>query len=215
MSKSFTTNGGSIPLTAPPTWAVWERRLIEVMSESVYPFTQKYTHTDGSLIWRDADEDSYQTRDGMDDFYGSFYNWALLYLLGDHHLLTMARGWNGVTKQLTRIGLVRKEYERGYDQFYQGESYFYFNFLCLADPTNPKLIERARRFAGFYLDKDPDALNYEPARRIIRALHNGSEGARWGYFDGEPILNRGFQNWNYLILNMIAWIENKPIISEF
>jgi len=33
--------------------------------------------------------------------------------------------------------------------------------------------------------------------------------------NGEPILNRGFQNWNYLVLNMIAWLENKPCIVEF
>jgi putative isomerase len=33
--------------------------------------------------------------------------------------------------------------------------------------------------------------------------------------NGEPILNRGFQNWNYLVLNMIAWLENKPVIAEF
>lgn len=30
--------------------------------------------------------------------------------------------------------------------------------------------------------------------------------------NGEPILNRGFQNWNYLVLNMVEWIEgNEPI----
>ena len=33
--------------------------------------------------------------------------------------------------------------------------------------------------------------------------------------NGEPILNRGFQNWNYLVPNMIAWLEGKPVISEF
>lgn len=32
--------------------------------------------------------------------------------------------------------------------------------------------------------------------------------------NGEPILNRGFQNWNYLVLNMIAWLEGKPVIVE-
>ena len=53
----------------------------------------------------------------------------------------------------------------GYDQFHQGESYIYFYFLCLADPTNPKLIERARRFAGFYLNEDPEAPNYDPEHR--------------------------------------------------
>lgn len=33
--------------------------------------------------------------------------------------------------------------------------------------------------------------------------------------NGEPILNRGFQNWNYLVLNMIAWLEGKPVVAEF
>jgi len=33
--------------------------------------------------------------------------------------------------------------------------------------------------------------------------------------NGEPILNAGFQNWNYLVLNMLAWMEGKTVISEF
>ncbi len=33
--------------------------------------------------------------------------------------------------------------------------------------------------------------------------------------NGEPVLNRGFQNWNYLVLNMIAWLEGREAISEF
>ena len=33
--------------------------------------------------------------------------------------------------------------------------------------------------------------------------------------NGEPVLNRGFQNWNYLVLNMIAWLEGKPVVAEF
>jgi mannosylglycerate hydrolase MGH1-like protein len=33
--------------------------------------------------------------------------------------------------------------------------------------------------------------------------------------NGEPILNPGFQNWNYLVMNMIAWLEGQPIVSEF
>ncbi len=33
--------------------------------------------------------------------------------------------------------------------------------------------------------------------------------------NGEPILNRGFQNWNYLVLNMIAWLDDQPTIVEF
>ena len=33
--------------------------------------------------------------------------------------------------------------------------------------------------------------------------------------NGEPILNPGFQNWNYLVLNMLAWMEGDPVIEEF
>jgi len=32
---------------------------------------------------------------------------------------------------------------------------------------------------------------------------------------GEPVLNPGFQNWNYLVLNMAAWYEGKPVVHEF
>lgn len=31
---------------------------------------------------------------------------------------------------------------------------------------------------------------------------------------GEPVLNRGFQNWNFLVLNMAAWYEGRPVVSE-
>ena len=44
------------------------------------------------------------------------------------------------------------------------------------------------------------------------------EGALHEYYNpdtGEPIMNKGFQNWNYLVLNMIAWIEGRPVIREF
>ena len=43
-------------------------------------------------------------------------------------------------------------------------------------------------------------------------------GALHEYYEpetGEPLLNKGFQNWNYLVLNMAAWIEGKPVVEEF
>ncbi len=33
--------------------------------------------------------------------------------------------------------------------------------------------------------------------------------------NGDPILNKGFQNWNFLVLNMLDWMENKPVVAEF
>ena len=32
---------------------------------------------------------------------------------------------------------------------------------------------------------------------------------------GEPLLNKGFQNWNYLVLNITAWMEKRTVIEEF
>lgn len=33
--------------------------------------------------------------------------------------------------------------------------------------------------------------------------------------NGDPILNRGFQNWSYLVLNMVAWLDGKEAVAEF
>lgn len=32
---------------------------------------------------------------------------------------------------------------------------------------------------------------------------------------GEPIMTKGFQNWNFLVLNLIAWLEGRPVFWEF
>jgi hypothetical protein len=172
----------TLPLGAPPAWAVLERHLFDLLDRAVEPFLERYTRPDGTLRWRDRLPAP--TRDGADDFYEAFYNWPLLYLLGggDTLLPLARRQWEAVTRQLTDLGLLQGEYERGYDQFHQSESYTYFYFLCLADPTDPQLVERARRFADLYLT----APNYDPGERLIRAPHNGSGGPRWGFMDGQP-----------------------------
>lgn len=185
-----TTIRASLPLIAPPAWAVLERQLIDLMNTAARVYLKKYTHQNGpragELIWRDE----LPGRDGADDFYEAFYNFPLLYLLGgaDDLLEIGLREWDAITRQMTRLGQVYKEYERGYDQFHQAESYIYFYLLCLADPKNPTLIERARRFAGFFLNEDPEAPNYDPEHNILRAPHNGSGGPRWGMNDdGSPV----------------------------
>lgn len=33
--------------------------------------------------------------------------------------------------------------------------------------------------------------------------------------NGEPILNPGFQNWNYLVINMAEWLQGREPIAEF
>lgn len=44
---------------------------------------------------------------------------------------------------------------------------------------------------------------------------NGTLHEYYNPDNGEPILHPGFQNWNYLVLNMIAWMEGRPVIEEF
>ena len=174
----------SVPMEKAPAWAVLERQLISVMGEAVHPFLEKYTYPDGRLIWK---EGIHNSRDGADDFYESFYNWPLLYLLGggDHMLTLGQRQWDATTKLMEEMGHVYKEYEIGYDQFHQSESYIYFYLLCLADPMHHKNTDRARRFAGFFLNEDPDAQNYDPITRTLRCAHNGSKGPRWLYEEND------------------------------
>ncbi len=43
-------------------------------------------------------------------------------------------------------------------------------------------------------------------------------GAMHEYYlpeSGQPVLNKGFKNWNYLVLNMIIWLEGGEVVSEF
>lgn len=32
---------------------------------------------------------------------------------------------------------------------------------------------------------------------------------------GAPVMNPGFQNWNLLSLNMKAWLDGEPTVTEF
>jgi putative isomerase len=73
-----------------------------------------------------------------------------------------------------------------------------------------------RGFVRYGLDNDARDL----AEKTVRLF--GTDLQRFGalheYYqpeNGEPILNRGFQNWNYLVLNMLAWLDGKKSIEEF
>lgn len=60
----------------------------------------------------------------------------------------------------------------------------------------------------------------ELAQKTIRLFGKDfkKNGALHEYYEpetGEPLLNKGFQNWNYLVLNMIASLEGKKTVEEF
>jgi hypothetical protein len=51
-----------------------------------------------------------------------------------------------------------------------------FMFQGLSEPTNDVLRARMKRFAGLYMNEDPDAPNYDPVHKIIKSIWNGSKG---------------------------------------
>ncbi len=60
----------------------------------------------------------------------------------------------------------------------------------------------------------------ELAEKTIVLLGRDFErfGALHEYYlpdNGEPVLNKGFQNWNFLVLNMAAWLDGKQMMTEF
>ncbi len=183
-----------LPLEGAPVWALLERELIARMEQAVPLVLARYTRPGGELLWPPREE-GFASIDALDDAYESFHNWPLLYVLGGgERLLELShRQFEAVTRQFARYPtgkgypMVVKEYQPGYDWMHQGEGNLFFYLLCLADPEHPKSVERARRFAGFYLGEDPGAANYDAAHGVIRCAHNGSLGPAFGNFDGSPI----------------------------
>ncbi|MFD6176814.1 MULTISPECIES: hypothetical protein [unclassified Isoptericola] len=169
------TTDPRIPTTSlheVPAWAVLERRLFDATEEAWRLFSARYTGPDGRILHAGG----FEHRDGVDDLYEPFFNWPAFYALGgsDEILAAAKHHFEGVTAQLTEAGMLTGEYENGYDWFHQGESLLFFYGLCAADPGDERFAERARRFAALYTD--PAHGNYDPARNIVTAPHNGARG---------------------------------------
>ena len=94
----------SVPLLEPPGWALAERQLFDLLDHAWRRFARDFTGPDGRLNYRHA----LTSRDGVDDFYEVFFNWPQLYLLGgaDDLLAQAERHWEGVTAQLTELGML-------------------------------------------------------------------------------------------------------------
>jgi len=180
--------------TTPPEWALWQRHLLDQLCPAAVEFVRKYTRPDGTLIWRDR----WPGMDGSDDGYESFYNFPLYYALGgpeEIHRLSREL-WDGVTRQFTEYGQIHNEFDAYYDWMHHGESYTYFYFFGLADPNVRKTRERAQRFAGMYMNEDPDAPNYDPKHKLIRSPINGSRGPRF-------------------INSAEDWVTHRPILADY
>ncbi len=169
---------------APPYWALLERALLQAATAACQEFFARYFDERGYLkcVPRWGGDD------GPDDAAENLLNWPLLYALGaPESVLTLyRRGWEGHLRQYTearttvvplaREGMYYKEFIVCFDWFHTGEGLSAFILEGLADPTDRAFQQRTQRYAGFYLNEDPEAPNYDPDRRLIRSLFNGSRG---------------------------------------
>jgi hypothetical protein len=126
--------------------------------------------------------------DGPDDAIENLTDWPVLHALGGaDEILTMAElAWEGHVRQYTeakttdvpfaRDGMYYKEFPTQCDWLHNGESMSVFNLLGLSNPYAVNFEKRVRRFAGFYMDEEPGAPNYDPKLRVIRSMFNGSRG---------------------------------------
>ncbi|MBC7234702.1 MAG: hypothetical protein H5T69_02585 [Chloroflexi bacterium] len=160
----------------PPSWALWERFLIDKMNEAAPVYQERYTRKDGTFVWRQE----WPGFDGSDDGYESYHNWPLFYVLGgsaDIHERSR-HAWEAVTRQFTEYGQVWREFDAHYDWMHHGESSIYFYYFGLADPNRLRDRARTLRFASFYMGEDEEADNWDAKRRMIRSPINGSRGPR-------------------------------------
>jgi len=168
----------------PPDWALLEQELLRANSDAVELFAERYLDERGYL----AHTPRWGTLDGTDDAIETYFNWTLLHALGgsDSALTLFKKGLEGHLKQygelrttkteLAKNGAYYKEFLTMSDWFHTGEGMRGFMFQGLSEPTNDLLRRRMKRFAGMYMNEDPEAPNYDPVHKIIKSIWNGSKG---------------------------------------
>ena len=169
---------------SPPSWALLQRQLLDENSKAVEAFAENYFDDRGYLLHTPR----WGTLDGPDDAIETFHNWTLLHALGgsDSVLELYKKGLEGHLKQygelrtelttLASNGAYHREFITQSDWFHTGEGMRAFLLMGHADPENDLLAERMERFAQMYTGEDPEIGNYDPERKIIRSIWNGSLG---------------------------------------
>ncbi len=169
---------------APPYWALLERQLIAANERAGKEFFEKYFDERGFLLCIER----WGGDDGPDDAIETLIYWPILHVAGasDSILHMYKKAWEGHLRQYTlaktvnvpfaRDGMYYKEFPVMMDWLHNGEGLVVFGLQGLSDPYDIDFQKRARRYAGFYLNEDPQAPNYDPKHKIIRSLFSGSRG---------------------------------------
>jgi hypothetical protein len=169
---------------SPPAWALLERELLRMNAAACREFFAKYFDDRGWLLCVER----WGGDDGPDDAIENCLDWPVLHALGgsDTVLQMYKKAWEGHLRQYTlarttevpfaKDGMYYKEFPVMMDWLHNGEGLVVFNLQGLSDPADPRFFQRVRRYAGFYLNEDPGAPNYDPKNRIIKSMFNGSRG---------------------------------------
>jgi hypothetical protein len=169
---------------SPPAWALLERDVLNAGSEACRLFYDKYFDDRGWLLCVER----WGGDDGPDDAIENCNDWPILHALGgsDEVRKLYLKTWEGHLRQYTlakttqvpfaKDGMYYKEFPVMFDWLHHAEGLTVFQMQGLSDPRDSRFLPRARRFAGFYLNEDPGAPNYDPKHKIIKSMFNGSRG---------------------------------------
>ena len=169
----------------PPRWALLERLLIDAETVATQEFYDRYFDERGYLECYPR----WGGDDGPDDAAENFAHWTELYALGAPKVILdlYRKAWEGHLRQYTeaktthvpfaRDGMYYREFPVMFDWAHNGEGFVAFWLEGLTDPYQDEFQRRTRRYAGMYMNEDPiSTRNYDPDRRLIRSMFNGSRG---------------------------------------
>jgi hypothetical protein len=169
---------------SPPEWALLQRELLSAHTAACEAFFDRYFDERGYFRCFER----WGANDGPDDAIENVNGWAHLHALGgsDRILQLYRKAWEGHLRQYSeartrdvpfaREGMYYKEFPVMIDWQHISEGLTTFNLMGLSAPNDQRFRDRARRYAGFYMAEDPGAPNYDPSRKLIRSMFNGSRG---------------------------------------
>ncbi|MEX2567869.1 MAG: hypothetical protein WD431_18115 [Cyclobacteriaceae bacterium] len=193
-------------IEAPLDWALMQRQLIRSMEDAGDFYWKRFMNEGGTPIGSGP----------YDDLYEMFYNWPEFYMIGakkDMYNRALA-AYNGITRKNTPhfpdegdyFHKLYKEFPPHDDFFHISEGMTLFYNLALGNPAIPENIERARRFAGFYLNEDPEAPNFDQDKELMRSIFTGSRGPlesseatynlRYGHASLYPVIENLEPEWH-------------------
>src|SRR5262245_1224936 len=169
---------------SPPAWALLQRELLRANTAACREYFARYFDERGYLRCVER----WGGDDGPDDAIECLTDWPVLHALGapDIILKMYKKAWEGHLRQYTaaktthvpfaKDGMYYKEFPVMFDWLHNSEGLTVFNLQGLSDPNDRVFGHRVRRYAGFYMNEDPSAPNYDPKHKVIRSMFNGSRG---------------------------------------